>query len=98
MNPDEQEPLGPIRTSAIQPLFGEKPNDPEVLMLTLWTGLLLAAIIVIALYAFGLFNTPYLSAFRFTFYLLLALLILSIWFGTGDQPNQGYDPTVGAAR
>jgi hypothetical protein len=67
-------------------------------MLTLWTGLLLTAVVVIALYAFGVFNTPYLGAFRFTFYLLLALLILSIGFGTGNQPQQGYDPTVGAAR
>ena len=67
-------------------------------MLTLVTGLLLAAVIVIALYAFGVFNTPYLGAFRFTFYLLLALLVLSIWYGTGNEPQQGYDPTVGAAR
>lgn len=67
-------------------------------MLTLLTGLLLTAIIVVALYAFGVFNTPYLGAFRFTFYLLLALLILAVWFGTGDHPNEGYDPAVGAAR
>jgi hypothetical protein len=67
-------------------------------MLTLVTGLLLAAVIVVALYAFGVFNTPYLDAFRFTFYLLLVLLILSVWFGIGDHPNEGYDPTVGAAR
>jgi hypothetical protein len=67
-------------------------------MLTLVTGLLLTAVIVVALYAFGVFNTPYLGAFRFTFYLLLALLILSVWFGNGDHPNEGYDPTVGAAR
>ena len=67
-------------------------------MLTLVTGLLLTAVIVVALYAFGVFNTPYLGAFRFTFYILLALLVLSVWFGTGDQPNEGYDPIVGAAR
>lgn len=29
---------------------------------------------------------------------MLALLILAVWFGTGDHPNQGYDPAVGAAR
>ena len=67
-------------------------------MLTLWIGVLLTAVIVVALYAFGLFSTPYLGAFRFTFYLLLALLILSIWFGTGDHPYEGYDPTVGVAK
>ena len=43
-------------------------------MLTLLTALLLTGAIVVALYAFGVFNTPYLGAFRFTFYLLLALL------------------------
>ena len=65
-------------------------------MLTLTTGLLLLAVIVIALYAFGIFDTPYLGAFRFTFYLLLLLLVLSVWFGTANPPNQGYDPTVGS--
>jgi len=29
---------------------------------------------------------------------MLALLILAVWFGTGDHPNEGYDPAVGAAR
>jgi predicted membrane channel-forming protein YqfA (hemolysin III family) len=68
-------------------------------MLTFLTGLLLTAVIVVALYAFGVFNTPYLDAFRVTFYLLLVLLILSVWFGTGNNnPNEGYDATVGAAR
>ena len=67
-------------------------------MLTLVTGLLLTALIVVALYAFGIFNTPYLDAFRFTFYLLLVLLVLSVWFGIGNQPSGGYDATVGAAK
>ncbi|HKY73683.1 MAG TPA: hypothetical protein VJL88_17320 [Nitrospira sp.] len=67
-------------------------------MLTLLTGLLLTALIVIALYSFGVFNTPYLDAFRFAFYLLLVLLVLSIWFGTVNNPNEGYDATVGAAK
>jgi hypothetical protein len=65
-------------------------------MLTLTTGLLLLAVIVIALYAFGVFDTPYLGAFRFTFYLLLVLLVLSVWYGTINTPQEGYDPTVGA--
>jgi hypothetical protein len=67
-------------------------------MLTLLTGLLLTALIVVALYAFGVFNTPYLDAFRFTFYLLLVMLVLSVWFAIGNQPYEGYDATVGAAK
>lgn len=68
-------------------------------MLTLVAGLLLTALILVALYAFGIFNTPYLDAFRFTFYLLLVLLVLSVWFSSiGNQPSGGYDATVGAAK
>jgi hypothetical protein len=67
-------------------------------MLTLLTGLLLTAVIVVALYAFGIFNTPYLDAFRFAFYLLLVLLVLSVWFSIGNEPYKGYDATVGAAK
>jgi len=66
-------------------------------MMTRLTGLLLTAVIVIALYAFGVFNTPYLDAFRSAFYLLLVLLILSLWFSVGHQPHEGQDTTVGAA-
>jgi hypothetical protein len=43
------------------------------------------------------FNTPYLDAFRSAFYLLLVLLILSLWFSVGHQPHEGQDTTVGAA-
>ena len=67
-------------------------------MMTLLTGLLLTAVIVIALYVFGVFNTPYMDAFRVTFYLLLVLLVLSVWFTVGHSPEKGYDPTVEAAR
>ena len=67
-------------------------------MMTLLTGLLLAAVIVIALYAFGVFETPYLDAFRVAFYLLVVLLILTFWFSVSNQPNQSYDSTVGAAK
>ncbi len=65
-------------------------------MLTLTTGLLLLALIAVALYAFGVFDTPYLGAFRFTFYLLLVLLALAVWYGSMNPPHEGYDPTVGA--
>jgi hypothetical protein len=64
-------------------------------MLTLTTGLLLLALIAVALYAFGVFDTPYLGAFRFTFYLLLVLLALAVWYGMNPS-HEGYDPTVGA--
>ena len=64
-------------------------------MLTLISGMLILAVIVIALYAFGVFNTPYLGAFRFTFYLLLVLLALSVWVGLHNQPYEGYDPVAG---
>ena len=67
-------------------------------MMTLLAGLLLVALIVIALYAFGVFETPYLDAFRVTFYLLLVVVILSFWFGVSNQPNPSYDSTVGAAK
>ena len=67
-------------------------------MLTLVAALLLTGLIVVALYAFGIFSTPYLDAFRFTFYLLLVLFVLSVWFSIGNQPFEGYDPTVGAAK
>ena len=67
-------------------------------MMTLVSGLLLTALIVVALYTFGIFNTPYLDAFRFAFYLLLVLLVLSVWFNIGNQPSGGYDATVGAAK
>ena len=58
-------------------------------MMMLLTGLLLTAVIV---------STPYLDAFRVAFYLLLVLLILSIWVSVGHQPHQGQDITVGAAK
>ena len=62
-------------------------------MLTLVTAVLFVAVIVIALYVFGVFNTPYLDAFRFTFYLLFVLLVLTVWFGVTQPPNEGYNPT-----
>lgn len=66
--------------------------------MTLLAGILLFGIIVIALYAFGIFDTPYLDGFRAAFYLLLVLLILSVWFTIGHQPTESPDRTVGAAK
>jgi hypothetical protein len=67
-------------------------------MMTLLTGVLLTAVIVIALYAFGIFNTPYLDAFRVAFYLLLVLLVLSVWFSTAHAPDEGQHTAVGATQ
>ena len=67
-------------------------------MLTLLTGLLLTAVIVLALYAFGVFNTPYLDAFRVSFCLLLVLLVLSVWFSIGHQTHEGQHTTIGTAK
>ena len=56
-------------------------------------GALFLLLIVSALYAFGVFGTPYLDAFRFAFYLILTMLIIVVVVSIGDHPNQGYDPT-----
>jgi hypothetical protein len=66
-------------------------------MLTLIIGLLVTVVIVVALYAFGIFNTPYSDAFRIAFYLLLVLLVLSVWFSIGNESFKGYE-AVGAAQ
>jgi hypothetical protein len=63
-------------------------------MMTLLAGVILLAAIVVALYVFGIFSTPYVEAFRFAFYFLLVMLALTIGIGLMQQPNQGYDPTV----
>src|SRR5262245_45261687 len=91
-------PLQETSRHARQPNRAWRPDDSEVFMLTFFTGLLLTAVIVVALYAFGVFNTPYSDAFRATFYLLLVMLILSVWFVIGNQPYEGHDASVGVAR
>lgn len=63
-------------------------------MTTLVAAVLLALLIVLALYVFGVFSTPYLEAVRFAFYLLLVLLAITVGIGIMDHPNEGYDPTV----
>jgi hypothetical protein len=62
-------------------------------MMTLLAGSIFALLIVTALYAFGVFGTPYLGAFRFAFYLILVMFIVVIVFAVGQHPQQGYDPT-----
>lgn len=63
-------------------------------MMTLAAGVTFLALIVLALYVFGVFSTPYLEAFRFAFYLLLVLFALTVGFGLLDHPYEGYDPTT----
>jgi hypothetical protein len=63
-------------------------------MITALAGFLLFALIILALYAFGVFSTPYLEAFRFAFYLVLVLLALTIGLSLIQYPYEGYDPTV----
>ncbi|ALA58998.1 hypothetical protein [Nitrospira moscoviensis] len=65
-------------------------------MTTLLAGILLLALIVLALYVFGVFGTPYLNAFRWVFYLLLVLFALVVGAGLMEHRYEGYDPTVGA--
>ena len=63
-------------------------------MYMLIAGILLFALIIVGLYAAGWFNTPYLNAFRFAFYLLLILLVLTVGFSILGHQHEGYDPTV----
>ena len=51
------------------------------------TGLLVGVIIV-ALYFFGAFKSPYIGLpfFRLAWYLLLMLLMLALWYGGRELP------------
>ena len=57
-------------------------------------GILIIACIVLGLFVFGLFSTPYFEAFRFLFYLLLLLLVLIMGIEFTYHPFQGYTPTA----
>lgn len=63
-------------------------------MYMLIAGILLFTLIIVGLYAAGWFNTPYLNAFRFAFYLLLILLVLTVGFAIVGHQYEGYDPTA----
>lgn len=63
-------------------------------MVTLIAGVLLFVLILLGLYAFGWFSTPYSDAFRFVLYLFLVLSVLIIGFALYDHPYEGYDPTA----
>ena len=53
----------------------------------------LIGMILTALYAFGVFNTPYTDAFRVGFYLILLLGLVAVVLTIGRHPFEGYDPT-----
>ena len=55
-------------------------------MMTLLAGLIFLALIILALYVFGIFSTPYLEAFRIAFYVLLVMLVLTIGIILMQQP------------
>ncbi len=62
-------------------------------MVTLLIATVLMGMIITALYAFGLFSTPYTEAFRIGFYLLLLMGLVVAVLAIGQQPFEGYDPT-----
>ena len=57
-------------------------------------GILLTALIIVGLYAAGWFHTPYLNAFRFSFYLLLILFVLTVGLALLGHQYEGYNPTA----
>jgi hypothetical protein len=62
-------------------------------MMTFLAGTMFLLLILTALYAVGVFGTPYLGAFRFAFYLILLIFLVVIVFSMGNDPLKGYDPT-----
>ena len=63
-------------------------------MFELVIGILAIACIVLGLFVFGLLSTPYFEAFRFLFYLLLLLVVLTVGIELTYHPFQGYTPTA----
>ena len=53
--------------------------------------------VVLALYMFqsGVFNTSYMRAFRFAFYVLLLVFGLTVGIGLFQLSNEVYDKTAG---
>ncbi|MBA3754129.1 MAG: hypothetical protein H0X01_08350 [Nitrospira sp.] len=62
-------------------------------MVTLLVATVLIGILLTALYAFGIFSTPYTDAFRFGFYLLVLVGVVAVVLAVGRHPFEGYDPT-----
>ncbi len=66
----------------------------KILMMTFVAAVMFLALVVVALYVFGVFDTPYLEAFRWAFYLLLVLLVLTVGFELMNPHLEGYTPTA----
>jgi hypothetical protein len=62
-------------------------------MVTLLLATVLIGVILSALYAFGVFSSPYTEAFRVGFYLLLLVGLVAIALTIGQHQFEGYDPT-----
>ena len=62
-------------------------------MVTLLVATVLIGMIITALYAFGVFNTPYTDAFSIRFYLIILLGLVAVVLTIGRHPIEGYDPT-----
>jgi hypothetical protein len=62
-------------------------------MMTMLVAVVLLGMFLTALYAFGIFSTPYTDAFRFGFYFLLVMVFVAVVFSLGRHPFEGYDPT-----
>jgi hypothetical protein len=62
-------------------------------MITMLAAAVFLGMLLTALYAFGIFSTPYTDAFRFGFYLLLVMVFVAVVFSLGRHPLEGYDPT-----
>lgn len=63
-------------------------------MMTFMAAILLCVLIIVGLYAFSWFGTPYSDSIRFIFYLFIVLFVLIVGFVFYDHPNEGYAPTV----
>ena len=62
-------------------------------MVTLLAATVLIGMIITALYAFGVFNTPYTDAFRIRFYLIILLGLVAVVLTIGRHPIEGYGHT-----
>lgn len=54
----------------------------------------ISALILSAVFAFGVLNTPYMEAFRVCFYSICVVFVLAVFYALGGYPSGGgYDPT-----
>lgn len=54
-------------------------------------------LIITAVFAFGVLDTPYMEAFRVGFYFAVVVFVLAVFYALNGPPfGEGYDPTPGA--